>query len=148
MAARTVVVVGLGVVGLSTALALARRRAHVVGLDRLGSGHPHTSSTGRSRSIRVAYALPDYARLAVEALDRWTRLEEASGDRLLHLTGQLDVASPEVLADLARASAPRAQSTRSSVPPTCAGVCPGSRSTATRAASSTRSPVPCSPTGR
>jgi sarcosine oxidase len=101
MAARTVVVVGLGVVGLSTALALARRRAHVVGLDRLGSGHPHTSSTGRSRSIRVAYALPDYARLAVEALDCWTRLEEESGDRLLHLTGQLDVASPEVLADLA-----------------------------------------------
>ena len=101
MAARTVVVVGLGVVGLSTALALARRGEHVVGLDRLGSGHPHTSSTGLSRSIRVAYALPDYARLAVEALDRWTRLEEESGDRLLHLTGQLDVASPEVLADLA-----------------------------------------------
>lgn len=101
MAARTVVVVGLGVVGLSTALALARRGAHVVGIDRLGSGHPHTSSTGLSRSIRVAYALPDYALLATEALDRWARLEEESGDRLLHLTGQLDVASPEVLAGLA-----------------------------------------------
>jgi sarcosine oxidase len=101
MAARTVAVVGLGVVGLSTALALARRGAQVVGIDRLGSGHPHTSSTGLSRSIRVAYALPDYARLAVEALDRWAQLEEESGDRLLHLTGQLDVASPEVLADLA-----------------------------------------------
>ena len=68
MAARTVVVVGLGVVGLSTALALARRGARVLGVDRLGSGHPHTSSTGVSRSIPVAYALPDYARLAVKAL--------------------------------------------------------------------------------
>jgi sarcosine oxidase len=101
VAARTVVVVGLGVVGLSTALALARRGAHVVGVDGLGSGHPHTSSTGLSRPIRVAYALPDYARLAAEALDRWARLEAESGDRLLHLTGQLDVASPEVLAALA-----------------------------------------------
>jgi sarcosine oxidase len=98
--AGTVVVVGLGVVGLSTALALARRGTHVVGVDRLGSGHPHTSSTGLSRSIRVAYALPEYARLAVEALDRWAELEERSGDRLLHLTGQLDIAPAELLAGL------------------------------------------------
>jgi sarcosine oxidase len=97
---RTVVVVGLGVVGLSTALALARRGTHVVGVDRLGSGHPSTSSTGASRSIRVAYALPDYAQLAVEALDRWAKLEVQSGGRLLHLTGQLDVGSPEILAGL------------------------------------------------
>jgi sarcosine oxidase len=95
--ARSVVVVGLGVVGLSTALALARRGARVVGVDRLGSGHPHTSSTGLSRSIRVAYALPGYAQLAAEALDRWGQLEAESGDRLLHLTGQLDVGSPEIL---------------------------------------------------
>jgi sarcosine oxidase len=94
------VVVGLGVVGLSTALALARRGTHVVGVDRLGSGHPYTSSTGVSRSIRVAYALPDYAQLAVEALDRWAQLEVESGERLLHLTGQLDVGPPELLAGL------------------------------------------------
>jgi len=68
-----VVVVGLGVVGLSTALALARRRVRVVGVDRFGSGHPYTSSTGVSRSIRVAYALAAYAQLAVEALDRWAQ---------------------------------------------------------------------------
>jgi sarcosine oxidase len=101
MAASTrTVVVGLGVVGLSTALALARRGSRVIGVDRLGSGHPYTSSTGVSRSIRVAYALPDYARLAAEALDRWAQLEVQSGDRLLHLTGQLDIGSPEILAGL------------------------------------------------
>jgi sarcosine oxidase len=75
------VVVGLGGVGLSTALALARRGVHVVGIDRFGSGHPHTSSTGVSRSIRVAYALPAYAELAVEALDRWAQLEAGCGRR-------------------------------------------------------------------
>lgn len=95
------VVVGLGVVGLSTALALARRGARVVGIDRFGSGHPCTSSTGKSRSIRVAYALPAYAQLAVEALDRWALLEAECGDRLLHLTGQVDVAPPATLAGLA-----------------------------------------------
>jgi sarcosine oxidase len=96
----TVVVVGLGVVGLSTALALARRGRQVVGIDRFGSGHPSTSSTGISRSIRVAYALSGYSNLAMEALDRWAQLEVDSGSRLLHLTGQLDLASPELLAEL------------------------------------------------
>ena len=35
-----VTVVGLGVIGLSTASALARRGLRVVGIDRFGSGHP------------------------------------------------------------------------------------------------------------
>jgi sarcosine oxidase len=95
------VVVGLGVIGLGTALALARRGARVVGIDRFGSGHPRTSSTGVSRSIRVAYALPDYARLAAEALDRWAQLEAAGSRRVLHLTGQVDLAPPVTLAELA-----------------------------------------------
>ncbi len=93
-----VVVVGLGVAGLSTALALARRGRRVVGLDRFGSGHPWTSSTGVSRSIRIAYAIPAYARLATEALDRWAALEQQSGRRVLHLTGQLDLGDSDTLA--------------------------------------------------
>ena len=104
MAARstdTIVVVGLGVIGLATALALSRRGARVVGVDRFGSGHPRTSSTGDSRSIRVAYALPGYAHLAAEALDRWAQLEAAGTRPLLHLTGQVDLASAATLADLA-----------------------------------------------
>jgi sarcosine oxidase len=96
----TVVVVGLGVIGLSTAFALARRGTGVIGVDRFGSGDPRTSSAGVSRSIRVAYAIPEYARLAIEALDRWAQLE-ASSSRILHLTGQVDLAAPATLADLA-----------------------------------------------
>jgi sarcosine oxidase len=97
----TVAVVGLGVVGLSTALALARRGVHVVGVDRFGSGHAMTSSTGISRSIRVAYAVPEYVALAVEAIERWTRLERDGTERLLHLTGQLDLAGAAQVAALA-----------------------------------------------
>src|SRR5690242_6527822 len=97
----TVVVVGLGVIGLSTALALAERGARVIGVDRFGSGDPRTSSTGVSRSIRVAYAIPEYAHLAIEALERWAQLEAAGAAQILHLTGQVDLAAPATRADLA-----------------------------------------------
>jgi sarcosine oxidase len=86
-----VVVVGLGVIGLSTSLALARRGFRVVGIDRFGSGHPATSSTGPSRSIRLAYDQPFYVELAREAVARWRGLERDVEDRILLLTGQLDL---------------------------------------------------------
>ena len=70
-----VVVIGQGVIGLATALALARRGVRVAAIDALGAGHPLTSSTGVSRSIRVAYAAPEYVRLALAAIEGWTRLE-------------------------------------------------------------------------
>jgi sarcosine oxidase len=86
-----VAVVGLGVIGLSTALALARRGRRVVGIDRFGSGHPATSSTGPSRSIRLAYEQQLYVELAREAVERWRALEHETGERILLLTGQLDL---------------------------------------------------------
>jgi sarcosine oxidase len=86
-----VAVVGLGVIGLSTARALARRGLRVVGIDRFGSGHPATSSTGPSRSFRMAYEQAVYVELAREALERWQRLERDLGERILLLTGQLDL---------------------------------------------------------
>ena len=77
--------------GLATALELARRGNAVVVLDRLGPGHPATSSTGASRSIRTAYGEPFYVTLAQEALKRWAALESATGLEILHLTGQVDL---------------------------------------------------------
>jgi sarcosine oxidase len=85
-----VVVVGGGVFGLATALELARRGNAVSVVDRFGPGHPATSSTGASRSIRIAYGEPFYVDLARDALDRWAQLERATGIRILHLTGQVD----------------------------------------------------------
>jgi sarcosine oxidase len=100
-----VAVVGLGVTGLSTASALARRGVRVIGIDRFGSGHPATSSTGPSRSIRLAYEQPFYVELAREAVERWRRLERAIDERILLLTGQVDLGSESKLDGLAAAMA-------------------------------------------
>ena len=91
------VVVGAGVFGLATALELARRGRSVTVVDRFGSGHPATSSTGASRSIRIAYDEPFYVDLARDALDRWAALERSTGSTILHLTGQVDLGPEPVL---------------------------------------------------
>jgi sarcosine oxidase len=98
-----VAVVGLGVIGLSAARALARRGVRVVGVDRFGIGHPATSSTGPSRSIRLAYEQPFYVELAREAVERWRSLERVTGERILLLTGQLDLGPAPKLDALAAA---------------------------------------------
>lgn len=85
------VVVGGGVFGLATGLELARRGRRTAIIDRLGSGHPATSSTGLTRSIRIAYDQPLYVRLAQEAIESWRRLEAETGRNILHLTGQIDL---------------------------------------------------------
>ncbi|MEA2551818.1 MAG: sarcosine oxidase [Actinomycetota bacterium] len=98
-----VVVVGLGVIGLSTAAALASRGNAVIGIDRWGSGHPVTSSTGASRSIRVAYDDERYVRLACRAFEEWRRLETSHGVTLLVETGQVDLGPDAKLDALAAA---------------------------------------------
>jgi len=98
-----VVVVGLGVVGLSTTGALAHRGHRVVGIDRWGIGHPVTSSTGASRSIRLAYDDVRYVRLARAAFEGWHRLETAQDVTLLLETGQVDLGPDAKLEALAAA---------------------------------------------
>jgi sarcosine oxidase len=103
--ARTeVVVVGAGVFGLASALELARRGRRVAVVDRFGSGHRATSSTGASRSIRAAYGEPFYAELALDALARWAALERATARKILHLTGQVDLGPEPTLDALVEAS--------------------------------------------
>lgn len=92
-----VVVAGAGVFGLATALELARRGHQVIAIDRFGSGHQVTSSTGASRSIRIAYSEPFYVDLARDALTRWAALESATDSSILHLTGQVDLGPESVL---------------------------------------------------
>lgn len=95
------IVVGAGVFGISTALELARRGDRVAIVDRWGSGHETTSSTGASRSIRVAYDHPFYVSLALEAILGWRALERESGRQILHLTGQIDIGPAAKLGSLA-----------------------------------------------
>lgn len=97
-----VIIVGSGIFGLSTAYELARRGQKVLALDRFGSGHAATSSTGASRSIRIAYDHPFYVGLALDAIESWHRLESETGRKILHLTGQLDLGPQNKLEDLAR----------------------------------------------
>ena len=97
-----IVIIGAGIFGLSTARELAHRGHSVLAIDRFGSGHPATSSTGASRSIRIAYDHPFYVELALEAIDRWRQLEAETGQTILHLTGQVDLGPQSKLEDLAR----------------------------------------------
>ena len=84
-------VVGLGVVGLSTVAELAARGDRVIGIERATIGHAASSSTGASRSIRATYEEPHYAHLVLRAIDRWRALEAETGRTILHLTGQVDL---------------------------------------------------------
>ena len=97
-----VIVVGAGLIGLATAGELARRGRTVLAVDRFGSGHPATSSTGASRSFRVAYDHPVYVALALEAIDAWRRLEAETGRTILHLTGQVDLGPDRKLEGIVR----------------------------------------------
>ncbi|HTN96321.1 MAG TPA: FAD-dependent oxidoreductase [Nordella sp.] len=98
-----VIVVGAGIFGLATATELAARNKRVAVIDRFGSGHPATSSTGRSRGIRIAYDHPFYVSLAQDAIRRWRDLEIQSGRQILHLTGQVDFGLAGKLAAIAAA---------------------------------------------
>jgi sarcosine oxidase len=94
------VVVGRGVVGLTTALALARRGRRVIAVS--AHAHPLTSSHGASRSIRAAYADREYVRLALQAIEGWRALEREIGHPVLHLTGHVDLGPAALLDGLER----------------------------------------------
>lgn len=84
-----VVVLGLGIHGMSTVAALAGRGVRVIGVDRFAPGHSRGSSHGRTRMIRRAYPNPVWNPLVEKAFDAWEALERASGEKLLHRTGGL-----------------------------------------------------------
>lgn len=89
VASADVVVLGLGIHGMSTVASLARRGVRVIGIDRFAAGHSRGSSHGRTRMIRRAYPNPVWNPLVEKAFDAWGELERASGETLLHRTGGL-----------------------------------------------------------
>ncbi|HXX12009.1 MAG TPA: FAD-dependent oxidoreductase [Burkholderiales bacterium] len=95
-----VAIIGAGVMGLATARALARAGHEVVVYEQFERGHARGSSHGRSRIFRLAYSEPRWVRLAQEALAGWRELEAESGERLLELTGLI-----EIVSDLSESSA-------------------------------------------
>jgi sarcosine oxidase len=83
-----VVVVGGGLLGVSTAYALRGKRDVVV-LERATVGNARGGSHGPTRIFRLGYSDPSFVAMAMHAAERWRALEADSGVQLLHPTPQL-----------------------------------------------------------
>jgi len=87
-----VIVAGVGGMGSATVYHLARRGAKVLGLEQFDILHELGSSHGVTRIIRLAYAEhPDYVPLLRRAYELWRELESQAGERLLFITGGVDI---------------------------------------------------------
>ena len=91
-----VVVCGLGAMGSAAVEHLARRGKRVLGIERYRPGHDRGSSHGRTRIIRLGYfEHPSYVPLLRHAYRLWRELEQASGQKLLHITGIAEIGPPQ-----------------------------------------------------
>jgi sarcosine oxidase len=90
------IVVGAGGMGSAATYELARRGQRVLGLERFGVPHELGSSAGTTRIFRFAYfEHPSYVPLMRLSFARWQALERDFGERLLTVTGGLDIGLPE-----------------------------------------------------
>ena len=91
-----VIVAGIGGMGSSAALHLARRGLRVLGVERFGPAHDRGSSHGGSRIVRQAYFEdPAYVPLLLRAYELWEQLAADSDAELLTVTGGLMIGTAE-----------------------------------------------------
>jgi sarcosine oxidase len=88
------IVVGLGGIGSAAAyrLAAAGGGRRILGLEQFELGHDRGASQDVSRITRLSYHRADYVELAIEAQAAWREVEAASGERVITITGGLDLA--------------------------------------------------------
>lgn len=87
-----VIVVGLGAIGSAAAYwASTRPGARVLGLEQFELGHANGASADHSRIIRLSYHRPDYVRLAKRAFETWAAVEGEADERIVTVTGGLDL---------------------------------------------------------
>ena len=87
---RHIIVVGAGIMGVTSALALRRRGDAVTLLDAGAIPHPDASSTDISKMIRADYGTDTlYTELMLEALEGWRRWNTELDDALFHEEGFL-----------------------------------------------------------
>ena len=79
------VVVGGGVMGLSTAWALTRRGDRPLVLEQFSRGHTRGASHGATRNFNNAYAEAHYLDLLGRAREGWDALGSPGGEPLLRL---------------------------------------------------------------
>ena len=84
-----IVIIGAGVMGAATACEVAREGVSVALIDQATLPNPRAASIDHSKVFRFAYPYPLYARMAVDALKLWRRLEADTGMPLLTQTGLL-----------------------------------------------------------
>ena len=91
-----VIVIGVGGMGSATVYELASRGLRVLGLERFSIPNDSGSSHGVNRIIRLAYFEDSsYVPLLRRSYERWRELEEASGEKLLYITGSVDTGSED-----------------------------------------------------
>jgi len=91
MSKQNIVIVGAGIVGLSTAYALLKQGTyHVTVIEQAVVDHPGSTSHGISRLLRFEYGDdPFYTQLVQLGLSHWRRLEHVSQRTLYSPTGVL-----------------------------------------------------------
>ena len=95
------VIIGGGIMGLTTAYAAAPFTNKITILERSRIGDKKTASFGNTRSIRNDYLDPLYAKLAYEARRLWLELERKAAEPFLVNCGCLNIAKESVTPDLA-----------------------------------------------
>ena len=86
------IVVGLGAIGSAAVYWLSRTLGdRVLGLERFELDHANGASADHSRIIRLSYHRPDYVRLAKRAYQTWAEVERDAGERIVTVTGGLDL---------------------------------------------------------
>ncbi len=89
-----VIVVGAGIAGAMTALALRRRGASVTLIDRWEPGHSRAASSDYNRIIRAISGRDEfYTRWVRESRLRWMELEAETGQKLYYENGALILAT-------------------------------------------------------
>lgn len=85
-----VIVLGGGVMGASTALALLNEGKKVLMLEQFEPGHIKGSSHGDGRVVRFNYTEGIYVEMAKLAYPAWEKLSQDAGQQLLLRTGLLE----------------------------------------------------------
>jgi sarcosine oxidase len=96
------IVVGLGGIGSAAAYQLAARGGgrRILGIEQFELGHDRGASSDVSRITRLSYHRREYVELAIAAQVAWREVEAASGERIVTLTGGLDLAPPGAAEDI------------------------------------------------